>query len=206
MLAVMTTRPLTDHESFRAVVTDDWDWQSLVTFCHSVAAGHTASAALAEDAAQEALIRAWRFRARCREPADPRPWLAAIVRREVLRLTTGHPAEMPVASPPEPPPAEDVVARVDERLVVDAAVARLVRGDRRVLLLRYAGDMTQPQIARVLQIPEGTVKVRLHRARSRLRSVLINEPATERTPRPSPGSRAAGGGRAAADAPARPPG
>ena len=73
------------------------------------------------------------------------------------------------------PPAADVLCAADERISLDAAVSRLVTSDRRILLLRYAHDMTQPQIAAFLEIPEGTVKVRLHRARARLRSVLVTE-------------------------------
>jgi RNA polymerase sigma-70 factor (ECF subfamily) len=41
-----------------------------------------------------------------------------------------------------------------------------------VLHLRYAEDLTQIEVARRLGLPEGTVKVRLHRARGRLRRAL----------------------------------
>ena len=51
----------------------------------------------------------------------------------------------------------------------------LADGDRRVLHLRYAEDLTQAEVARRLGLPEGTVKVRLHRARGRLRRVLEDE-------------------------------
>ena len=44
--------------------------------------------------------------------------------------------------------------------------------DRLRLLLRYWGALTQPEVARATALPEGTVKVRLHRARERLRVAL----------------------------------
>jgi RNA polymerase sigma-70 factor (ECF subfamily) len=44
--------------------------------------------------------------------------------------------------------------------------------DRRLLELRYRDDLTQPLVAQQLGIPEGTVKVRLHRLRTRLRVAL----------------------------------
>lgn len=49
------------------------------------------------------------------------------------------------------------------------ALERLSERERRLLEMRYAEDLTQGAIARRLGIPEGTVKVRLHRARAKLR-------------------------------------
>jgi RNA polymerase sigma-70 factor (ECF subfamily) len=173
MLAVMTSRPLPFAEPFR--VPDDpehWDWRDLWTFCRAIARRQANSEELAEDAAQEALVRAWRSRAQCRGRSDPRPWIAAIVRREVGRLAGGRHAEVLIAHVPESLVECDGLRGADDRTSLDSAVADLAMGERRVLLLRYVADMTQPQIADVLNIPEGTVKIRLHRARARLRSVL----------------------------------
>jgi RNA polymerase sigma-70 factor, ECF subfamily len=50
-----------------------------------------------------------------------------------------------------------------------AALERLTERDRRLLEMKYREDLTQAMIARRLGIPEGTVKVRLHRARNKLR-------------------------------------
>lgn len=50
-----------------------------------------------------------------------------------------------------------------------AALGRLSERDRRLLEMKYGEDLTQATIARRLGIPEGTVKVRLHRARNKLR-------------------------------------
>jgi RNA polymerase sigma-70 factor (ECF subfamily) len=55
---------------------------------------------------------------------------------------------------------------------VRAAVGALEQSDRLLLLLRYWADLTQPEVARATALPEGTVKVRLHRARQRLRVEL----------------------------------
>jgi RNA polymerase sigma-70 factor (ECF subfamily) len=41
-----------------------------------------------------------------------------------------------------------------------------------LLLLRYGEDLTQPELARRLDLPEGTVKVRLHRIRKRFAEAL----------------------------------
>ena len=61
-----------------------------------------------------------------------------------------------------------------ERADLHAALRCLDQRDRRLLMLRYEEDMTQAAIARLLEIPEGTVKVQLHRARDKLRRALGN--------------------------------
>jgi RNA polymerase sigma-70 factor (ECF subfamily) len=58
------------------------------------------------------------------------------------------------------------------RMDVQQAVGGLSVGDRQLLALRYERDLTQPEVARMLGIPEGTVKIRLHRLRGRLRKAL----------------------------------
>ncbi len=58
-----------------------------------------------------------------------------------------------------------------ERADLHAALQRLSDRDRQLLELRYTEDLTQSAIAQRLGIPEGTVKVRLHRARNKLRQV-----------------------------------
>jgi RNA polymerase sigma-70 factor (ECF subfamily) len=67
---------------------------------------------------------------------------------------------------------EQVVATV-ESADLQAALADLSDRDRELLELRYEEDLTQKMIARRLGIPEGTVKVRLHRARNKLRSAYV---------------------------------
>jgi RNA polymerase sigma-70 factor, ECF subfamily len=63
---------------------------------------------------------------------------------------------------------ERVVAAV-ELADLHAALGELSDRDRRLLEMRYQEDLTQATIAQRLGIPEGTVKVRLHRARAKLR-------------------------------------
>jgi RNA polymerase sigma-70 factor (ECF subfamily) len=66
----------------------------------------------------------------------------------------------------------DAVEALVERLDVQAAIADLDEPERRLLHLRYVEDLPQPRVAHRLGIPEGTAKVRLHRARNRLRARL----------------------------------
>jgi RNA polymerase sigma-70 factor (ECF subfamily) len=76
------------------------------------------------------------------------------------------------AAPPERELEDDQLTGATNRLTIQQALSRLRDADRTVLQLRYGEDLTQTEVARRLGLPEGTVKVRLHRARRRLRNVL----------------------------------
>lgn len=67
---------------------------------------------------------------------------------------------------------EQVLAAV-ELADLKAALSALSEPDRRLLEMRYEEDLTQATIAQRLGIPEGTVKVRLHRARNKLRKAYV---------------------------------
>jgi RNA polymerase sigma-70 factor, ECF subfamily len=152
-----------------------WDWQAAYERCRREARRFVRDPGAAEEITQEALLRAWRGRGRCAAPQQPLPWLLAITRNEALRFKTrphlAHElaalevAETAAARVPRP---ESIAARLDLRSAMD----RLSEPDQLLLRLRYEADLTQPQIAARLGIPEGTVKIRLHRLRARLRAEL----------------------------------
>ena len=68
-------------------------------------------------------------------------------------------------------PAETLAAKFDAE-AIRAAVARLPAHYRAVTVFRYFEDMSVPEIAKVLAIPEGTVKFRLHKAKKMMRRIL----------------------------------
>jgi RNA polymerase sigma factor (sigma-70 family) len=131
---------------------------------------------LAEDAAQEALIRGWRSASRM-VGADPKPWIRTIARREALRQLSARTAVDPITDDRQGSQSSEAEV-IETRLALLGSLRMLPSEDRRDLLLRHWGDMTTEAIATRTQRPEGTVKVRLHRAHARL-SVLLE------TPRPS---------------------
>jgi RNA polymerase sigma-70 factor (ECF subfamily) len=127
----------------------------------------------AEDIAQDALLRAWRRRSTLRESDRRNQWLATIVRNEAFRQHARvRPDPTSVIETYEAVEDAQVVATV-ERADLHAALERLSDRDRQLLELRYTEDLTQQAIARRLGIPEGTVKVRLHRARIKLRRAYV---------------------------------
>jgi RNA polymerase sigma-70 factor (ECF subfamily) len=146
-----------------------WDWAALHAHCLRSAQRVLGTQPAAEDAAQEASLKAWRHRSQCRTPEHPEPWIAAIARREALRAV---PAPVqPLGEhlgPVDPGPERRSIRRID----VARALERLSADDRRLLLARYWGDCTQEQAAALSGMPASRAKVRLHRARARLRAAL----------------------------------
>ena len=150
-----------------------WNWHAARRLCVAAARRYVHDTGEVDDVVQDAMVRAWRSRDSCRNPTDPGPWLATIVRNEAFR-------RRPPRALPTPPGdiAADGAADDDgldaalARMDVDVALRRLDPLDRRLVSLRYADDLTHPRIAELLGMPEGTVKVRLHRARRALEDAL----------------------------------
>jgi len=132
-----------------------------------------------DEVVQEALVRAWRRRETCRGE-DRMPWMRQIARNEALRLLDRRRRRAEhellddttlLATVPDEDAAEaeeDLLLRME----LEQAFGGLSVADRQLLALRYERDLTQPEVARMLGIPEGTVKIRLHRLRGRLRKAL----------------------------------
>jgi RNA polymerase sigma-70 factor (ECF subfamily) len=125
-----------------------------------------------EDVAAEAFAIAFARRADYdSDRPDALPWLLGIttnlirhvyrVERRRLRLLATLGGERVSGDTPE-----------DRGLGVAAALARLHRRDREVLVLYAVGELSYAEIAEALGIPEGTVRSRLHRARRAVQEVL----------------------------------
>jgi RNA polymerase sigma-70 factor (ECF subfamily) len=122
----------------------------------------------AEDAAQEASIIVYRTIASLRTSAAFRTWFYRIVVREAAEIKRRRQRAEP--APDASASAHDQTAPID----VWRALSGLGHKLREVVVLRYFEDLSSPEIASVLGIPEGTVRFRLMIARQRLRPVLGN--------------------------------
>ncbi|WP_432478655.1 sigma-70 family RNA polymerase sigma factor [Nocardioides sp. GXQ0305] len=129
---------------------------------------------LAEDVAQETLLRAWRDRRILESPSPAvRAWLFTVARNIVIdqwRSRKVHP-ETPLADPPD----EGVDDESDQVLlswVVADALTRLSPEHRAVLLECYYRGRSVAEASRRLGVPEGTVKSRTHYALRALRLAL----------------------------------
>jgi len=134
----------------------------------------------AEDAAQEAFVKAFYALRRFRSGAPFRPWLLRIVanearnrcksgrRREELALRAVRDRPSGAAAPS---PEAAVLERERSRALLDA-LHRLRERDRLVVAYRYLLELSEDETAQILRVPKGTVKSRLSRALVNLRADL----------------------------------
>jgi RNA polymerase sigma-70 factor (ECF subfamily) len=138
----------------------------------------------AEDAVQEAFVKAYHALPRFREGSPFRPWLLRIVTNEARnrRRSAGRRADLAVRaiedrpSDDAAPSPEEAVLAHERRTALASAIDRLREEDRLVVTCRYLLQLSEAETATTLDIPPGTVKSRLSRALAQLR-VLLAEPA-----------------------------
>ncbi len=129
----------------------------------------------AEDAAQEAFIRAWRQLPALRDPGLWGGWFRRLTVTAAIdyhrRRRNGN--LMPLDGQ-EPPPLPDTQRALANRDETRRLIACLDVRDQALLVLRFGHDLELPQVAEALGIPVGTAKSRLHRTLTRLRAELEN--------------------------------
>lgn len=144
-------------------------------------AGRRVGAAHADDVVAATFLAAFRARTRydLTRP-DARPWLFGILTREIARRRRTEQSRLRTLARtapdrPAPGPADQVAAAISAQ-AVRHALARALRGlspaDRDVLLLTAWGELSYAEIAEALDIPVGTVRSRLNRARRKIREAL----------------------------------
>ena len=132
----------------------------------------------AEEAAQNAFVAAWRGLPAFRGDAKFSTWLyrlatnAAIdfLRRE--KKHTDHADIDELEQPDDGPSPQETVERSERTAAIRTAVAALPEQYRQVLLLRYMQELSYEEIGRALNLPEGTVKSRINRAKGQLKELL----------------------------------
>jgi len=186
----MSAAPSTQTEASLAAAAQRGDLQAYGELAARLRAGVVnvvyrmcGDARLAEEAAQEAFLRAWQHLGSCRPGQPFRAWIYRIavnaaldvLRRErrlvsledLLGRDTGEDCLPESSGGPE----ETVEARQQAEKVRRAVLA-LPPASRSVLVLREYGGMSYSEIADALEIPLGTVMSRLNSARSQLRKAL----------------------------------
>lgn len=118
----------------------------------------------AEDAVSETMVRLYRCAGQYR-PGNGRAYLYRICRNVAMEMLRHRKRQIPTESVPET--ASD--APGEDRVLALQLLAGLSPTERQVMVLRYYGDLTFKEIARVLGEPEGTVKWRHTRALKKCR-------------------------------------
>ena len=119
-----------------------------------------------DDAMQETMIAVVRSLPSLREPAALRGWVRRIAVREAVRVAKGG-----RATPADPVVLADVPDLADEATAVEvrSVLASLAPEQRAVLVLRDVDGLGEHEMAEFMGVASGTVKSRVHRARSAFR-------------------------------------
>ncbi len=134
---------------------------------------------LAEDAAQEAFVRAWLHLDSYRPLTALRNWLYRIAVNAALDMlrrerSTGEDIQSLALHDRQPGP-ETLLVQKERAALVQAAILSLTPTSRTVLVLREYGELSYQEIANILDVPMGTVMSRLNYARNRLRELLAEQ-------------------------------
>jgi RNA polymerase sigma-70 factor (ECF subfamily) len=157
-----------DHGAFAEIVA------SIARRFHGVAYAILRDSALAEDAAQAAMVAVWRDLPRLRDPERFEAWSYRILLNACYgegRHARWRGVELN-QDPPAAVAAPDILHTVLDRDQLERGFARLLVDQRAVLVTHYFLDLPSDQGAEALGIPVGTYKSRLHRATEAMRALL----------------------------------
>lgn len=133
---------------------------------------------LAQDAAQEAFIVAWRNLAQLRQPEAFPGWFKRIVLTQCNRLTRNK--QLPILSledaifvPADQLDMYQIVEQEETKQEVALAIQALPEHERVVTTLFYINDFSQNEISDFLELPLSTIKKRLFSARKRMRQTML---------------------------------
>lgn len=159
-----------DHEAFEVLATSAGDR------LYAVARLVLQASDLAEDAVQEALVRAWQQLPSLRDPDRFDAWLYRLVvnacadQGRQLRRWSNQVRPLALETP-----ARDDTHAVADREHLERGFGRLKPEQRAVVVLHFYSGFSAAEIARMLGIPEGTARSRLHYATEAMRAALQAE-------------------------------
>lgn len=138
----------------------------------------TGNLADGEDVVQETFVKIWLHARELRNDSGLKPWMMQILVRTAYRMSQKSRREIPDENVTDKMPISeeasslDKVIQSEEAERIMAAVRALPVKLRTVVVLFYYNSFSVKEIARTLQIREGTVKSRLHAARRRMKAAL----------------------------------
>ena len=130
-----------------------------------------------DDLVQEVFLRVWKGLPKFRQSAQFSTWLYRITWNVATdrRRTQGKARSQPLLSPLAPLSDQSDLTQLHYEDLVQRGLQTLSLDHRAVLILHDLEDLPQQAVANILDIPKGTVKSRLHHARSALRTFLQQE-------------------------------
>jgi RNA polymerase sigma-70 factor (ECF subfamily) len=143
--------------------------EPLLPAAYRLAIGMLRSESDAEDAVQDAALKAWQHFSRFRRGSELRPWLLTIVASECRHKTRSRWWTV-IRRPDAPDEPADRIASVDpESVDLRRALYLLPYDQRLVLILRFYLDLSYEEVAQTLGISSKAAKSRTYRALHRLR-------------------------------------
>ena len=157
-----------DHEAFDALATAAYHR------LYAIARRILRDGYAAEDAVQDALVKAWRDIRGLRDRGAFDAWLHRLLVnacRDQARRTRRRPIEVPAFSIDREEPRDDF-AQLADRDELERAFLKLSVEHRTVLVLSHYVGLPAPEIGQILGIPPGTVASRLHYGARAMRAAL----------------------------------
>lgn len=128
--------------------------------------------AVSEELVQEAFVRAWKGIKTFRLGQPLKPWLVRVAVNQALNARARRQAPVEPLSEANAAGTDAGFGQSDDRSEVRQALSQLSDDHRRVVVLRYFGELSTKEAANALGVREGTVKSRLKRALEQLREIL----------------------------------
>jgi RNA polymerase sigma-70 factor, ECF subfamily len=170
-------QPFSGDGGSQAFKLDEAGFELLFRECaadvHGYAISLLGDRAGAEDVTALAFERLYRSRGRLdRSRGTPRAWLFAIARNaalDELRRRRRRSTREPDGEPDEHAEPAEAIEHAERRATVQAALRTLAPREREIVLLKFHGQLTNGELARVLGISESNAGTRVHRALATLR-------------------------------------
>jgi RNA polymerase sigma-70 factor (ECF subfamily) len=153
-------------------------WRTLLAYLMQQLGDHQ----LAEEVLQDVMLAAWKGASNFRGECKVRTWLMAIARKRALTMRQRQ-AGGTLSLDDEVASADPYVLHYPtHQTVYDevlAALDQLPDLERRTIELIFYHDLSGPEVATVMEVPEGTVRSRLRRAKNRLHKLLSERETTD---------------------------
>ena len=171
-----------DHEAFEALAVPAYHR------LYAIARRILRDGYAAEDAVQDALVRAWRDLRGLRDPERFDAWLHRLLVnacKDQVRRRQRRPIEVPVL-PIDHATSVDELGQLIDRDELERAFLELSVEQRAALVLTHYVGLSAPEVGAILGIPAGTVASRLHYGARAMRAAMAAPPAASATS-PEPG-------------------
>jgi RNA polymerase sigma-70 factor (ECF subfamily) len=134
----------------------------------------------AEELAQDVFVKAYRYLADFKGQSRFSTWLYTITQTTCLSFLRKKPdpstfleeERLVYLTDRQMHTVQDRAEKKEHTAVIDTAISRLSTTDAQIITLFYKAEQSLEEIAQILGIPANTVKVKLHRARHRLKDIM----------------------------------